>query len=84
MFSDNQTIGWGAVELGAQLGPKLVSRVRVEPSAEVQPLQAVVGVPVVGAGKQHLYQVEPVAEQRGDQLGERRPLFTVARVARSR
>lgn len=68
VFSDNQVIGWGAVQLGAQLGPQLVSRIRVEPSAEVQPLQAVVGVPVIGAGEQHLHQVEPVAYQRGDQF----------------
>ena len=63
MFSGNNMIGWGAVQFGAQLGPKLVFRIRVEPSAEVQPLQTVVGVPVVGAGEQHLHQVEPVAEQ---------------------
>ncbi len=44
VLAGDQVVGWRAVQLGSQLRPKLVSRIRVEPSAEVQPLQAVVGV----------------------------------------
>jgi hypothetical protein len=50
----------------------------IEPSAHVQPLQAVMVIPIVGSGEHHLHQIRAVADQRGDQFGERQPFLTVA------